>query len=742
MVMRPGRSKIGHLAVFVVFLPVLLCGRIDQEECCHEIQWITEGATGILLPEYKPPAPKIFEIKYGNNTLRWTNAMRFDGFYSKNCRMLNNANGTLDKVVNPGKFAIDSKLTNLWRREGSNIDTFVAMGGLRIRGSFGGFKSGLQAGFEEIRDLGTLSGIHNHPIDFQLPIVRELWLQTCWSDTFGIFTSYPQYFTLGLFPFSLGRGIALGSSYGVVPDSIGYDMDFCTDQYAPGFKFSGDLMHCGLLAYDLYGEVSWNQSYSFSLVNEGVRSQLYGHLYNPARNFGVIDYIIAARLKFAPLQYDNRKLTFEPYGLYDYEPAQKVTVPNDGTTSLKTIGCAAEGTIGAWEFGFDTAFNFGWQRVMGVDRNVISKQITKEGTVQYINTKVVNISSDSAPVPGKITGKALWTTENQPIVTTKLRPEFETENTPLAVYNGVTYINEELGTAPNTYYLKNDGNRFKDPAEKTLKGSMFVCDIAYNFQDPDFKLAAAVGLATGDTNPNQDKVVAGDNLNQEDYKGFIGLQETYSGTRVRSAYYMSGFGGAPRVTYLPIDVFETIAEEQGVSIVSRFNNLLYVGASATIVWDGCLTRWTVNPNFLIYWTDIATRALKSLPPAAIEANVSSDEEDEEGDEEDDDPDDIDWLEEFFKKPNEAYSETLTSKFLGMELNCYIDGTFKNTNFAIFSVFGWFLPGTYYQDMSGLPLSGAERSFLNANKNGTKARQVPLLGSDPAFFFDLGIKYAF
>jgi hypothetical protein len=726
--MEPKLNKFWGIAGILIAIPVFLAAGT----------LVVEDATGMLLPDYKPPTQKPFEFKYGNNTFLWTNATRFDGFYSKNNRFLNNQNGSLDKVVVPCKFWLDSKLTNTWRREKSTIDTFITTCGLRIRGVFGGYMSGFPTQYAEIKDLGTLTGIHNHAIDVAFPIVREFWLQYSWSDTFGILTAYPQYFTVGLFPFSVGRGIALGSAYGVVPDNIGYDMDMCTDQYAPGFKFSGDVMHCGMLRYDLYGAVIWNQSWKYAWVNEAVLSQLYGKMYNPARDFGAINYIVAGRLQFMPLQFANRKITIEPYGVYDYEPAQKVTVPNDAKTSLKTIGCAGEAVIGQWEFGFDTAFNFGWQQVRGVDRNIISKQVTPDGTIQYFNTKVEAVSADD---PTKVIGKALWTTVNQPIVNTKLRPAFESINTPLSQYNGTVYTEEALGTAPDQYYLRNLASRFKDPTIKTLKGSMIVWDMAYNFLSPDFKLAMEIGLATGDTNPNQDKVVAGDNQNQEDYKGFISLQETYSGNRVRSAYYMSGFGGAPRITYLPIDVFESIAEEQGVNIVNRFNNLLYVGFSGTIIWDGCLSQWKVNPNVLVYWSDIATRALRSLPPAIVEANVS-DPDEEGGDEENDDPDEIDWLAEFFKDPNAAYSEQLTSKFLGIEVNCYIDGTFKNTNFSVFTVFGWFLPGTFYQDISGLPLSAAERSFLTANKTGTKAKQVPLIGSDPAFFIDLGVKYSF
>ena len=49
-------------------------------------------------------------------------------------------------------------------------------------------------------------------------------------------------FTVGAFPFELGRGISLGAAYAIGPGPLGFYSDGMIDQFAFGFKFSGEIV--------------------------------------------------------------------------------------------------------------------------------------------------------------------------------------------------------------------------------------------------------------------------------------------------------------------------------------------------------------------------------------------------------------------------------------------------------------------------------------------------------------------
>src|SRR5690606_29788280 len=107
-----------------------------------------------------------------------------------------------------------------------------------------------------VKDTEVVFGEHSHPLTLILPIMRELWFEVTLNDLVGICSPYRHTFTVGIFPFQLGRGIALGDAYALTPDFLGYNPANAVQQYAPGFKFSGSLMMDEVLTYDVYVEIA------------------------------------------------------------------------------------------------------------------------------------------------------------------------------------------------------------------------------------------------------------------------------------------------------------------------------------------------------------------------------------------------------------------------------------------------------------------------------------------------------
>ena len=254
---------------------------------------------------------------------------------------------------------------------------------------------------------------------------------------------------------------------------------------------------------------------------------------------------MAARVRWFPsFQGERTKARIEPYALYNHNPEQRIEFTGDAKSNLFTMGLAAEFEFGRFEAGFDTAFNFGKQTVHGWDRNII-KLDNRAGTAVVVNSRVRQ--SPPGMVPNASTSPlALKVTANQNTI--NLSPQAATEN-------GQIIGTNSLGI------LINDAHRFSDSYVNKFRGSMFVYDMAYLVCKPELKFCAGFGYASGDANPNKDEQFVGDSEVDGVYEGFIGLQEIYSGTRIKSAFLMSGSGKVPRPLSFPsqqtLDPFAT-----------------------------------------------------------------------------------------------------------------------------------------------------------------------------------------
>lgn len=423
----------------------------------------------------------------------------------------------------------------------------------------------------------SLIGSHTHSIGLNSVYVQELWIKLDMGDFFNSMLDSHS-ITAGLFPFQLGRGIALGANFAVDPSSLGFYSDKSVDQYAPGIKLSGNVLK-DELQYDFYWSVMNNKTTKLKDTGDQIYDQLIiNGAYVPnnkfARGSGDIDWRTAVRLRWTPFddKEQEKKAYFEPYAMYARDPSQDLEATADASSRLGTFGLAADFQFGPFEFGFDGALNRGSQQVFALDRNKVVAQLQSDGTVKNVWSHVY----DSSALTTKTTYDG----------STTYRPTGDGISSAL---NGTQY--ESTGK----YHAS---NRFRDAYTTKYKGWMFVADASVYFYEKQIKASAAAGISSGDTAPNtRTGERAGATRN---YHGFITQQELYAGDRVKSFFVM---GPAASLTR-PSPLEKAVAFSTGAE---GFTNLLFAGMGTTLIPDFCDKKLTVSPNVITFWNHIRVK---------------------------------------------------------------------------------------------------------------------------------------
>lgn len=640
----------------------------------------------------KTPKKSPIVLTLGDSEIRtWVRLRIPEFFYGKNLRLLNNNNPT-DRIIF-FRHTLDLNTEYRYFNPYKKYDIIFAKMNIRNKGVWGDPESIASTTFSTVRILDSVAGSHQHAIPLHIWWIRELWIQLNLAEFLAIPFCNNHTLSIGSFPFELGRGIALGTAYKIDPSDLGFYAEAAIDQYAFGAKLSGVLAKDALL-YDLYAAILDNKSTNFGDTNLKIRGQQFGHRNDQARGFGIINYLIAARTRWSPVIRPNVNIYLEPYILYNRNPEQKIEFTGDAESNLITIGLASECAVGNFEWGFDTAFNLGSQRVHGWDRNAIKLE-SRDGTVVQINTQVKqiteqqlidrNLNINDPKLCEKVKSKAIFVPQNQEIIDTSEQS---------ASQNGKIIGQNDLGI------LINDCERFVDPYRNIFNGSMFVFDMGYYIIKPDLKIAAAFGFASGDMDPNRDLEKIGDSQIDGDYEGFIGLQETYSGTRVKSAFLLSGPGRPPRLLSFP----SRNVTNPFTTVINRFTNIIFTGGA--INWQPkCAHNWILNPNLLAYWQEDESRI-------------------------------------FDEELKKSIQSQFASPFIGVELNIFVEAEVLQ-GLYFYCVGAVFFPGSHFKDVKGRPLNKAQQTFLdNLDRTGIVNDRVPLLGNDESYFANLGFEYKF
>jgi len=213
---------------------------------------------------------------------------------------------------------------------------------------------------------------------------------------------------------------------------------------------------------------------------------------------------------------------------------------------------------------------------------------------------------------------------------------------------------------------------------------MFVADAAYSFCEKDLQLAAAAGVTSGDDNPNFE-------TKDGTYAGFIGLQEVYSGKRVRSVFLLGGAGKLKRLFSTPA-LTDIQAPSPKAQAISGFTNLVFCGTSLKWKPKSWKKPFEINPNVLALWQE--------------------------------------------RKIGNART------FLGVESGLFINYSLLK-DLKLFWVSSLFFPGSHYKDRMGTPvLTDEERAFFNSENPTGKQDRIAGLGANVAYTYNLGLIYTF
>lgn len=640
-------------------------------------------ALGLLLFSVQSVFPKI-SATYGDYEYSFSGKFRPETFYAKNLSLLNNS---LDAdQIWYARHILDLDLDVLYGKQTYSATVAEFYFTLRNKSIWGDPSSIASTTETDVKILDAVGKGHKHAIPRHIFWMREAWLRLDLAEFLHLPFLNKHSFTMGAFSFKLGRGIALGDAYAVGPDFLGYYTEFNVDQYAFGAKLSGYAVQ-GVVAYDLYAGILQNKSGNLSDTGANIYSQEYGRIKKAQRGFGNINYVFAGRIDWTV--FDNQKLGalhVEPYGLFNHDPEQRVEFLGDAESRLGTLGMATDYRGTVFEFGFDYAFNLGQQRVKGWDRNQI-KEENREGFLAFSNSHVVDQD-------GK---KILFVAGSKEQKIIDCTYEDETQN-------GITIgtVNKKVRTCDDQNIvicedreesLINKNNRFRDPYTNRYRGWMFIADGSLWVYKHDLQIAAMAGIASGDDNPNLETV-------DGDYTGFIGLQEVYSGGRVKSAFVLGGAGKLRRPLAEPTSVQSPSRFAQNIS---RFTDLVVAGAA--LKWDP--RDWQnailIHPNIIFYWED------KPINKFDVCAK---------------------------KELNEK-----ASTFLGVEANVFFHYCpIKSMKFYV--VGSLFFPGQHYTDIRGRPLNSAQVAELDRWDETGHDQPIPNLGDNVAFTTNVGFEFKF
>lgn len=569
----------------------------------------------------------------------------------------------------------DWKLVTHYGFQTYGFDTIRTQMTLRNKGIWGNTATILSTSNSPIKFGEVLIGDHNHAIPKFVFWMREAWIDLVLNPFHGAEGHQLHHMTAGLFPFYVGNGIALGDAFAVNPGLLGFYTENAVDQYAPGIRIYGNVIPS--LKYDLYGAIIENRSDSLKATGAQIFAQECDRRSDPERGFGMDNFILAGRLNYEAFKDDFwGALMVEPYLIYNRAPEQKVEFFADSASELATLGMALDYSRGDFSLSIEGAHNFGHQKVRCWDRNAIEFQFI-DGVPTEVNSHVLNQDDQKVVF---VRGSAAQTIIDG------------SDQSPCE--NG-----QSIGVAGDQT-LHNADDRFRGCYKNVYKGWMLIASMRYQVT-PSFCWALEGGAASGDANPNKfadddDPAAA---IPDRDYRGFIGLQETFSGKNIQSTYVL-GSRRLPRPLSLPSGDVDPGAFADSVS---EFTNIIYAGTGATIKPITSEHNLSIRPNIIAFWEEFPSRKFDCITKQS--------------------------------------SKHCASPFLGVEINTFMDWYFYKClrGYAIASVF---FPGQHYKDIKGTPLSKAQARILAEADTTGFTEPLPLLSHDAVYSLNIGVEYRY
>lgn len=643
-------------------------------------------------PELLAMGEQVTFFDRNNSELSLHTMFRHDIETMRNAFNLNNQNSEMtfdNSTIDVGRMfflrrildvSLDYKYKNSLTK-----DRFYFFCTMRNKTLAGNYESALSLDDSVLVSSGLpLYGDHYHDYLQNVIWARELWAAIKLEELIQIPFGNEHCLRMGLFPFSLGRGISLGNAYSIGffgKAGLGFDPQASIDQFAPGCILSGYLVD-KKLSYDLYlGFLrALDNPPSSIAINQAVMNQSQYHYVDP-KFFYVRDKALAFRLIYKAKKDLVHHAAFEPYLLVDMPRWQIQDYIAKSSGRLITLGCSGECYLNNFDFGFDFAFNFVKAKYLPQDDNSVE--------IYNLNGYEVAVNTDVVDDYNGVGFPALASCANQKAI----------KSVSLSPLNNNKSI-------PNTHLINSSG-RFKDEVGAIGRGSMCVFDMAYSFFDSKFRIKFAIGYASGGDNPAFDlRANKGYKLPEKISRSsdaFIPIQDLYNGKRVKSGFLMAGAGSEivrfrsftnPNLPY-PYPV-----QEYG------FSDLVHIGLGLDFKSADMesVPKYMLNPNLLWFWQDKSIQ----LPAFYLPGN------------------------------GKIYAD----KYLGLEANVILRWNFTK-GLEFFALGAWFWPGQYYHDIKGLATNPAQTVYFdNLSKGITDQLIVPTNGTNLGWVFNAGLIYNF
>ncbi|RTL06824.1 hypothetical protein EKK58_03875 [Candidatus Dependentiae bacterium] len=604
--------------------------------------------------------------EYDNLSIDLSGVYKPESFFGENISSFNKYDKA-DRILY-ARHAIDGVMSLQYGSEKEN-PLLKAKAGVRNKATWGTVEGPIKTTTSTFKINEVVTGQHSHSLPRNIFWMREAFIDIDLGAAFSLPFANKHRMTLGAFPYQLGRGIALGDAYAVGPDSLGFWTESSVDQFAYGLLLTDELIK-DKLTHEFYVALLQNKSASLSDTNAKIFGQEYERLKNPKRQFGSANFLVSGTLKWQAIKdvVHGYNLLVQPYWLFNRDSEQAIEFSADAKGMLGTIGLASEFEAQKFEFGFDCAINMGRQQVKGWDRNKIVQEL-REGIPTVVNSHVY------AGEPTSLSSSKLiyvLDSNTQKAVDQAVRSSSQNGKEIVGVIDGLTGGSSVFNAV----------DRFRDPYVNIFNGWMAVADAGYWFAEDTVRFAGMAAIASGDEFPNF-KPVDGS------YSGFIGLQETYSGDRVKSAFFLGS--GKPKRPYSQ-PTFEQVPDKFLNVAVSGFSNLMLVGSS--VLWQPISTKKTkLHTNMVAFW---------------------------------------------------QYAEMgKARRYLGFEGNLFFSCNLLK-NLELFSVASFFVPGSYYTDRKDTAfLTPVQIEIADElDVTGYEADPIPGLNDNVAFTFNVGLKFSF
>lgn len=483
-----------------------------------------------------------------------------------------------------------------------------------------------------------------------------LWMRESWLKVrLGEIDEHNNYVQIGLIPYQVGRGIALGAAYDAL-GFLGFAPGSSVDQYAPAVLFSFNPV-AKRFVFDIYVALLQNKQTSLAEIEEVVRA---GELDIPCakRGIGRQSFLAALRSDVCLLYQPNYRVDFEPYIVIQHAPDQPLEFTNDTDSFLTTFGGCIEGNFGKVTYGFEAARNVGQLDVKPWDRNQTSISRDTDGTLIEKYTKVYtdNPATTLTPTTATITSAAA--------AIVAASPKDRSENGKL--------IGTIAGTPPTNLY--NAFDRFRPAQRRIASGMFFVGDATYDFVPKIFNASLGIGYASGFIDLQEDvNEMTQEQLLNRPFTAFIPLQSVYSGKRLRHLVLFNI--GVPRFNVkLPNENYynKNLTSIHRTEGVDKMTNIAFIGTRFD--WKiQALKKYGVNiaQNIIAYWSpDTAQFALatKTVTVGGKELVITT-------------------------------ASEHAHNFIGTELTVEFSALFYE-NLKLAGYLGALLPGQHYKDMVG------------------------------------------